>query len=120
MGDREPLPEEHVDIYCPSCDGMWCTEFSGIYELGGPQVVYKNYIGTEHSHLCEDTFREYHTCPNGCKNHWGDPILLERFDSYNRNTPWQNWKRRQLESQLEDAERLVDELEEELKNYEEG
>lgn len=117
--EPEPSKEDHVDLFCPACDGAWADCSSAIFSLADKHpTVFNNYVGNEHCHL-EDTdkFLEYFTCPNGCQDLIDSPVRLIRFDENHRATPWQQWKRASIIEKMIRLQDSLSALESELKTY---
>lgn len=117
-GEPEPAPEDHVNLSCSHCAGMWSDKAKSIHKLGDSiETVYTNYIGNVHCHLDVDGDKvvEWFTCPNGCATYGRSTIryMTEADDL----TPHREWE---LASLIVKHDKLSDQLkdvENELKNF---
>lgn len=114
----EPAPEESVDLQCPNCSEQFNSRYKGIHELGGSEVVYKNYVGSE-NRICTDELGLYFsvTCPNKCTDMSGNVVLLEDIHSSGNYTPYDLWQCAKLIVEQYSLESRLAEVEKELKNY---
>lgn len=112
----EPEPEDHVNIFCPNCDGKWVDDVCCIFTIGDEHRTYfRNYVGNENFKE-DDKGNPVIVCPNGCTDiYTEDRTELLRFDSIGRADEWHRWKYATLVVELDKLDRRSEEIKREMR-----
>lgn len=113
----EPAPEELVDLQCPNCSGQFSSRRKGIHELGGSEVTFKNYVGTDNDYRYELGLHFGYTCPNNCTDMAGNIVVLDDIHSMGQYTPYDLWQCAKLVVEQHYLKSRLAEVEKELENY---
>ena len=118
-GEPEPPPEEHVDLTCTSCAGMWCSSARGKHHITDSEdTVYKHYIGNENCEMNmgrDDQIRTVYHCPNGCGKY--GLTTIRHMDDPEDLTPHREWQLANLLVRQDKLQDQLTEVEEELRGF---